>query len=147
ESVPIDVMGQVRDHHYLTVAGYEVPLPRILLVEGQWYFFGSTDSAVASGEFIEKNHQLIPTDGRGISIDLSVTSHLMYVWFGVGLTLLLTFIIAGRYRRGLGRETEPEGWFHNLFEFVFVFVRDEIAKANIPEEKYQKFMPYLFGVF
>lgn len=147
KSVPIDVLGQVRDHHYLTVAGYELPLPRIILVEGEWYFFGSTDSAVESGAFVEKNHQLIPADGREITIDLSITSHLMYVWFGVGLTLLLTFMVAARYKRGEGRETEPKGWFQNLFELVFVFVRDEIAKANIPEEKHQKFVPYLFGVF
>jgi len=78
---------------------------------------------------------------------MSITSHLMYVWFGVGLTLLLTIAVARRYRQGVGRETEPKGWFQNLFEITFLFVRDEIARTNIPEGKYEKFVPYLFGVF
>jgi F-type H+-transporting ATPase subunit a len=28
-----------------------------------------------------------------------------------------------------------------------VFVRDEIARTNIPDDKYKKFVPYLFAVF
>lgn len=147
ESVPIDVIGKVRDHHYLELAGLKVQLPRILLVGGEWYFYSGTDSAVESGKFAEVNHQLVPTNGQEITLDMSITSHLMYVWFGVGLTLLLTFMMAGRYRKGTGRKTEPRGWFHNLFEIVFVFVRDEIAETNIPEGKHHKFVPYLFAVF
>lgn len=144
---PIDVVGKVQDHDYLTVAGYHISLPRILLVNGEWHVFGSTESAVESGLFVEENHQLKPADGSEITLDMSITSHLMYVWFGVGLTILITVMMARRYRRGIGRKTEPKGWFQNLFEITFVFVQDEIAKNNIPDEKYRKFVPYLFAVF
>ncbi|MDZ7694413.1 MAG: F0F1 ATP synthase subunit A [Balneolaceae bacterium] len=59
----------------------------------------------------------------------------------------MTIAMARRYRKGIGRETEPRGWFQNLFEITFVFVRDEITKNNIPEDKYEKFVPYIFAVF
>lgn len=147
KDIPIDVVGKVQDHNYLNVAGYHLELPRILLVNGEWYFYGSTHAAVESGNFVEENHSLVPADGSEISLDLSITSHLMYFWFGVLLTLWITIAMARRYRKGVGRETEPRGWFQNLFEITFVFVRDEIAKTNIPEGKYRKFVPYLFSVF
>lgn len=144
---PIDVMGKVVDHHYLSLPGTELHLPRILLADGEWFFYWSTEDAIASGNFVEEDHALVAAGGGEITLDLSITSHLMYVWFGVLLTLWLTLAMARRYKRGAGRETEPKGWFQNLFEIVFVFVQDEIARQNIPEDKYRKFVPYLFAVF
>lgn len=144
---PIDVIGKVVDHHYLDLPGYELPLPRILLVNGEWHFYTSTQAAAASGSFVEQEQGLVPADGSEVTLDMSITSHLMYVWFGILLTLWLTIAMARRYQRGTGRETEPKGWFQNLFEITFVFVQDEIAQKNIPEDKYRKFVPYLFAVF
>ncbi|MDZ7682565.1 MAG: F0F1 ATP synthase subunit A [Fodinibius sp.] len=144
---PIDVVGKVVDHHELAVGGMYIPLPRILLVDGEWYFYGSTESAAASDEFMLKDEVLVPASGAAITLDMSITSHLIYVWFGLILTLWITIAMARKYKRGAGRKTEPEGWFQNLFEIVFMFVRDDIAKTNIPDNKYQKFVPYLFTVF
>ncbi len=147
EGAPIDVMGQVRNHNYLTVAGAHIPLPRILLAGGEWYFYPSTEAAVESGNFIVDHHVLMPANGGEITLDLSITSHLMYFWFGFGLTLVLTLAMARKYRKGTGRETEPKGWFQNTFETTFLFIRDTIAKNNIPANKYERFVPYLFTVF
>jgi len=150
QEMPIDVIGKVQDHHYLDFAGYPLPLPRILFVEGSYFpdIFWSTEGAIESGKFSEDaDHALVPTDGSSVVLDMSITSHLMYFWFAVILTLWLTFAMARRYRRGDGRKTEPKGWFQNLFEITFVFVQDEIAKTNIPDDKYRKFVPYLFAVF
>lgn len=144
---PIDVVGKVQDHNSLDVAGLHIPLPRIILVDGQWYFYGSTESAVASGNFVEENGALVPADGSPITIDMSITSHLVFFWLAIVLTLWLTIGMARKYKKGVGRKTEPRGWFQNLFEITFVFVRDEIARDNIPDEKYKKFVPYLFAVF
>lgn len=148
--VPIDVVGKVQDHHYVEFLGAHIYLPRILFIEGSYLPdpYLTTEAAVESGKYIEdENHNLKRADGKEIVLDMSITSHLVFVWIGVGLTLLLTVAMARRYHRGPGRETEPKGWFQNLFETTFVFVRDEIAKNNIPDDKYRKFVPYLFGVF
>lgn len=150
KDIPIDVMGKVQDHYYFDLAGYHMPLPRIIFVDGSFlpYWFWSTEAAVASGKFEEQpDHSLIMTSGGTVSLDMSITSHLMYFWIAIVLTLWLTIAMARRYRRGEGRETEPRGWFQNLFEVTFVFVQDDIAKTNIPDDKYQKFVPYLFAVF
>lgn len=147
DGAPIDVTGKVVDHNYLEVVGIKINLPRILLVDGEWYFYSSTKSAVASGEFVEEEGALVPAGGGEITLDMSITAHLVYVWVGILLTLWLTIAMAKRYRNGVGRKTEPRGWFQNLFEVVFVFVRDDIAKMNIPDDKYQKFVSYLFAVF
>lgn len=147
DSAPINVVGKVADHHELAVLGMHMPLPRIMLVEGEWYFYSSTESAVESGEFVKKSGSLAPAGDAQITLDMSITSHLMYVWFGLILTLWLTIAMGRRYQRGVGRETEPQGWLQNFFEIVFEFVQDDIAKTNIPDNKYKKFVPYLFTVF
>lgn len=144
---PIDVVAKVQDHHTLDVASLSIPLPRIILAGGQWYFYGSTESAVDSGTFVEENGALVPANGSAITIDMSITSHLVFFWLAIILTLWMTFAMARKYKRGTGRKTEPKGWFQNLFEITFVFVRDEIARDNISDEKYKKFVPYLFAVF
>jgi F-type H+-transporting ATPase subunit a len=147
KGAPIDVVGKVVDHYELAVLGYYVPLPRIFLVEDNLFVYSSTESAIESGEFVEKDGALMPENGAEITLDLSITSHLMYVWFGLILTIWITIAMARKYKQGVGRKTEPKGWFQNLFEIVFVFVRDDISKKNIPDSKYQKFVPYLFAVF
>ncbi len=144
---PIDVTGKVVDHHYVELAGAKIYLPRILLADGEWFFYGSTESALESGEFVEQEGALVPAAGGEVTLDMSITSHLVYVWLGIVLTLWLTVAMAGKYKKGVGRETEPKGWSQNLFEVVFVFVQDDIAKTNIPNDKYRKFVPFLFGVF
>jgi len=144
---PIDVVGKVVDHHELAVLGAHIPLPRIMLVEGEWYFYGSTESAASSDDFTMNEGTLVPAGDAQVTLDMSITSHLMYVWFGLILTVWMTIAMARRYKRGVGRKTEPQGWFQNLFEIVFKFVQDDIAKTNIPDEKHRKFVPYLFTVF
>lgn len=148
EEPVIDVIGKVVDHDYLElVGGVKVYLPRIFMVDGEWYFFSSTKAAVDSGEFEITEAGLVRSDGESISLDMSITSHLMYVWFGMLLTFLLALWAAGKYRRGVGAETEPKGISQNLFEVFFVFIRDDIAKEYIPGDKHKKFVNYLFSVF
>ncbi|MEX0904315.1 MAG: F0F1 ATP synthase subunit A [Balneolaceae bacterium] len=143
----IDVMGKVVDHDYVELPFTKIYLPRILLVDGDWYFYSNTQSAIDSGEFVMEDSELVRADGAGISLDMSVTSHLIYVWLGILFSLLVTLWAASRYRRGVGSETEPRGAWHNIFEVIFVFVRDDIAKEFIPVEKYVRYVPYLFSIF
>jgi F-type H+-transporting ATPase subunit a len=144
----LDLMSKVADHNYLEVGPMKVQLPRILLVEGgDWYVYSSTESAIESGQFIEVDHVLQPADGRAISIDFSITSHLVYFWFAIGLTLWIFFYMGAKYKSGTGRTSAPKGSFQNIIEIFYIFIRDDIAKANIGEKKYKKYVPYLTGMF
>ncbi|REL33314.1 ATP synthase F0 subunit A [Rhodohalobacter sp. SW132] len=143
----IDVMGKVVDHDYLEVLGAKIYLPKILLVDGSWYFYSNTQSAIESGDFQRVEGAIVRSDGAPVTLDMSITSHLMYVWFGIILTLFCTIWAARRYRRGIGESSEPKGAAHNIFEVFFVFIRDDIAKEYISPDKYKRYVPYLFSVF
>lgn len=146
ESV-IDVMGKVADHDYFELPWTKVYLPRILLADGEWFFYSSTKSAVDSGEFVANDGALVRANGSEITLDMSITSHLIYVWMGLILTFIITLLAGRRYKNGVGRTSEPKGALHNMFEVLFVFIRDDIAKEFIPKDKYEKFVPYLFTIF
>lgn len=147
ESV-IDVLGKVSDHDYFELAGgYKIYLPRIFFSGGQWYFFSSTNAAVESGEFVLSDEGLIRADGASVAFDISITSHLIYVWLGFILSFIITWLVARRYIKGIGRESEPQGALQNIFEVVFVFIRDDVAKEFIPHDKYERYVPYLFSIF
>lgn len=85
------------------------------------------EHAASSGEFLD------------ISITKNVASLIlsMILLFGVFLT------VAKRYKKGIAA---PKG-IQSFFEPLIVFVRDDIAKVNIGEHKYERFMPYLLTLF
>lgn len=81
-----------------------------------------------------------PTNVR--PLDLSITKNVVFI-LAVGLLMLLMFrSMAKSYKqnslpKGVGRVLEP----------LVLFVRDDIARPNIGEEKYKKYMGYLLTVF
>ena len=156
EEPVIDVMGTVADHDYFKVPGFinggKIYLPRIIYwetAEGEAKFsaYPSTKKAIASGDFEDHDHVLAAANGGHIIIDFSITSHLVYFWLGMGLAVLLTISMANRYKKGVGQEVEPKGALQNTFEILFLFIRDEVARANIDDHKADKYVPYLFTVF
>ncbi len=82
-----------------------------------------------------------PTNAHKV-LDFSITKNVVGMLVA-GLLLLLGFgSLAKSYKKGpiptgVGRFLEP----------LVIFVRDEIAKPNIGEKKYKKYMPYLLTVF
>ena len=148
---PIDIMGTVADHDYFTFFGTKLYLPRLFLwqdVNGSTHFstYGSTKKALASGEFEQVEYVITPVNGSML-IDFSLTSHLLYFWFGLGALALFTMYAGSRYKKGIGTSTAPKGVLQNLFEIFYEFIRDEVAKPNIEGEKYKKYVPYLFTMF
>jgi F-type H+-transporting ATPase subunit a len=144
---PIQVVNTVSNHYAFEYPGGTVQLPRILIANGHWYFYRNTRRAVQSGDFVQKNGELVPAAGGTISLDLSITSHLLYFWFSLLIALIMTVAMARRYKKGYGRTTHPQGWFQNMFEAVFIFIRDEVAYKNLSPKLSRKYLPFLFGVF
>ena len=75
-------------------------------------------------------------------LDFSITKNVL----GMLVTGLLMFLgfagLAKKYKKG----PIPTG-FARVLEPLVIYVRDEIARPNIGEKKYKKFMPYLLTVF
>ena len=153
----IDVMGTVADHDYFKVPkfinGGKLYLPRIFYWEtaegeAQLSAYVSTKKALASDEFIETDEgAIVPAGGGSIKVDLSITSHLVYFWLGMGLAVILTIMAASRYKKGIGRDVEPKGAMQNIFEVLFVFIRDDVARDNIDAHKADRYVPFLFTMF
>lgn len=148
---PIDILGTVADHDNLDTPFGAIYLPRIfywknVAGESQFDIFKSSASAVASGLFEEVEHVVSPVNGH-IIVDLSITSHLFFFWLSLTCVLLLTLYVRSLYIAGTGRTSEPKGLVQNLFEVLFVFIRDDVAKPNIDDRKYARYVPYLFTVF
>ncbi len=105
---------------------------------------GDVEALIASGAHLDAH--LVPAAGSVI-IDFSITRHLIFSLLGAGIVLIIFLRLAGRYKRGIGRETAPQGLFQNLFETLIVFIRDDVARPNLGDEHYKKFLPYLLTVF
>ena len=102
------------------------------------------EALIASGAHLDAH--LVPAAGSLI-IDFSITRHFVFVLLASAIVLIIFLRLAGRYKRGIGRETAPRGLFQNLFETLIIFVRDDVARPNLGDEHYKKFLPYLLTVF
>lgn len=151
-----------------------VPLPIILLDDGikifssnKFYKSGEevvvsindgTDHYLASTEegyglYHEKIYKLnesgaleFDESGNITSVrpmDFSISKNVFAILF---TALLLLFIAISTARSYKGAGGAPKG-IAKFIEPVILFVRDDIAKDNIGEKKYAKYMPYLLTVF
>lgn len=76
--------------------------------------------------------------------DLSITRNVTSLFITFLLMILIMFSVAKFYKkngavapRGIAKFVEP----------IILFVRDDVAKSNIGEEKYKKYVPFLLTVF
>ena len=159
------------DDHYYSFFGdaethkhYGFPLPVILIDEGLKVFM-STEDFVYKGKVVENGGQfykyyhgkIYKTDAAGTisydehhhptnakPLDFSITKNV----FGLILASILLFWgftrLAKTYKSS--PNNLPKG-FGRVLEPLVIYVRDEMARPNIGEKKYKKFMPYLLSVF
>lgn len=85
--------------------------------------------------------QFSPMQIGGLTLDLSITKHVVFLW----LAAVLLIVAATLVSRSVRRREVPSG-FSNMVEAVIVFVRDEIAVANMGPGGL-RYMPYLLTTF
>jgi len=165
----VDIMDKLANHYYLDFKPIgKVELPRILFYNAEFSVFSNTTSALNSssgwvdqyylenpdkiiykedGRIYPASYKLVKEDGSAPTIDFSLSSHL--VWFAISGFLVL--FIFGRMKAKYSPHSidglVPKGPVQNMFESLVIFVRDDIALANIGPEKYLKYSPYLLSAF
>jgi F-type H+-transporting ATPase subunit a len=82
-----------------------------------------------------------PVHFLGLTIDLSITKHVVFVWVAALVLLLLMSVAA---RKNAARMT-PRG-FGNLIEILIVFIRDEVILPTIGREGL-RFLPFFLTLF
>lgn len=143
-----------------------IPLPMFIYDHGEFKFFMSSDfydedhKAIAHEGYMIDHGKLVRAgaghesdDGHGEGaseehaaadfLNLSITKNVASLFLSVFLMLITFISIAKRYKNGV---SAPKG-LQSLFEPIIVFIRDDIAKTNIGEDKYQRFMPFLLTMF
>jgi len=85
--------------------------------------------------------QFDPVTIAGISFDLSITKHVVFLWISA-LVLIAFAVIAAR--KNSKREV-PTG-FGNLMEVFIAFIRDEVVVPNMGSAGV-RYMPYLLTTF
>lgn len=102
--------------------------------------FYIADKGPYAGQIVE-----LRPDGSEIKpLDLSITKNVLSIFVSVFLMFLVFIPIANRYKK---YPMEAPKGIQSFFEPVILFVRDDIARPAIGEEKYQRFMPYLLSIF
>ena len=76
--------------------------------------------------------------------DLSITKNVVSLFFGAIFILVIMGSVAKFYKKN--GAVAPKGLAKYL-EVIVVMVRDDVAKANIGEAKYKKYVPYLLTIF
>ena len=76
--------------------------------------------------------------------DFSITKNVTSLIIGSFLVFIIMFSCA-RFYKNHG-SVAPKG-IAKFMEPIIVFIQDDIAKANINEKKYKKFVPYLLTIF
>jgi F-type H+-transporting ATPase subunit a len=82
-----------------------------------------------------------PFSVAGITVDMSITKHVVFLWIAAALLCLVAAIVA----RVNARRDVPTG-FGNLFEVLVVFIRDEVALPNMGAGGL-RYLPYLLTTF
>jgi F-type H+-transporting ATPase subunit a len=83
-------------------------------------------------------------DEENLPLDFSITKAVAGL-FGAAVIGLLLFLSLARSYKKTGI-SHPKG-IQSFLEPIILFVRDDIAIANIGKHKYAKYMPYLLTVF
>jgi F-type H+-transporting ATPase subunit a len=123
-----------------------IPLPMILYSEdGQLDVFMSSrldHGQVYRGYQIEGHGHLVNVEGKKF-YDLSITKNVASMLLSAILLLLVFTAVASGYKKNGGKA--PKG-IQSFFEPIIVFIRDDIAKANIGP-KYERYVPFLLTIF
>ncbi|MDZ7897139.1 MAG: F0F1 ATP synthase subunit A [Arcicella sp.] len=129
---------------------YSIPLPCIVWNNGGLKVFSSNrfkdehheNTASYEGLKLEEG-KIVAEDGSSV-FDISITKNVASLLISVVLLLAIFFTIAKSYKERAGKA--PKG-LQSFFEPIIVFIRDEVAKTNIGEKHYRRFLPYLLTVF
>jgi len=142
------IFGHIMDSHDFHLWGdLAVPLPCILYDKqnGLSVFMSSKfDHGHVDYKGYHYDHGALSRPDGLKYWDFSITKNVFAMLLVATLLSILFLSVAKAYRRREGQA--PKG-VQAFIEPLFMFIRDDIAKENIGEKKYEKFVPYLVAIF
>ncbi len=166
EKEKLDIMGHVmdaHDWHFFTIGHdhYSVPLPVILYSTDKGLEVMMSSAFHHHGEVVidslghkyyhykgykmdEHAAKIKPIEDSRSVYDFSITKNVASMFLSVFFLCFIFFSVARSYRKNVGKA--PKG-MQSFFEPLIVYVRDEIAKPNIGDKHFARFMPLLLTIF
>ncbi len=157
------IMDHIGDSHDWHIVGdLHMPLPVILKTPGGIEVFSSarflgehhhpTSYTGKYGTYAMEGKRVVAVDAAGhideaataAMWDLSLTKNAVTIIFCCTLMCLLFISVARGYAK---RGTSAPKGVASFLEPIILFIRDDVAKANIGEKHYQRFTPYLLSLF
>jgi F-type H+-transporting ATPase subunit a len=116
--------------------------------KGGLKFVKSHEKIYYANETADSHGSYVSHDEKGnisnvLPLDFSITKSVVGIFIAMLIILLVFSKVAKSYKTNGGVPKKLTGWMEPLV----VFVRDDIAKANIGEAKYKKFVPFLLSIF
>ncbi len=152
EDGEFDVTGMIMHHladanEFHVLGDFSIPLPCILYNRDKGKFDMFLSSKFEHGHKTHNGYKLdhgrVKTVDGSNFIDFSITKNVFTMLLASLILCLIFFSVAGAYKRREGQA--PKG-LQGFLEPLIVFIREDVAKANIGP-KYEKFTPYLLTVF
>ena len=148
-------MSSVLDHGHVAHNGYVLDHGRVkriaddafntqegVAVEAIKSVEGSSYAVIGGKEYaLESNMTFV--SGSSF-IDFSITKNVAGMLLAALLLFVTFFTIKKSYAKRAGEA--PKG-LQSFFEPIIIFIRDEVARPNIGEHKYEKYLPYLLTIF
>ncbi|MGB1041269.1 MAG: F0F1 ATP synthase subunit A [Flavobacteriales bacterium] len=106
---------------------------------GKIYY--ANETADSHGSYITHDEEGHSKNAK--PLDFSITKSVVGIFLTMIILLLVFTSVARSYKKNGGVPRKLTGWMEPLV----VFVRDDIAKANIGEAKYKKYVPFLLSIF
>ncbi|MEO9893591.1 F0F1 ATP synthase subunit A [Aurantibacter sp.] len=160
DSHDFSLYSYTNEQHEHVYVGF--PLPVILWDNGLKVFSSSKfhhgeEIAEVDGNYYKLYHSKIyKTDAEGTinydeahhpinekPIDFSITKSVVMIF----VTCLLMFFLFSGLAKSYGKNGGIPTGAGRFFEPIILYIRDDIARPNIGEEKYKKYMPYLLSIF
>lgn len=100
----------------------------------------ASEASNTDGTYVSLDKALHPTNAH--PLDFSITK----LVFSMFISMLLLLLIFGASARSYKENGMPKG-IAKFTEPLVVFIRDEIARPNIGEKQYKKYLPFLLTLF
>lgn len=158
----LDHIADAHEFHFFTVKksdGSEfhatLPLP-VILYSPQRGFAFFMSSKFHHGHEEYKGYKMVGHDIVAVKedgtpdetvkvYDFSLTKNVVQMFLAIIILFFIMRSVAKKYKAGQGVNTAPKG-LQSLIEPVVLFVRDDVAKANLGHG-YKKYLPYLLTLF
>lgn len=144
-------MGEMIFHHILNSDEIEISpigaihLPYMFFDKDGFHFFKNRESLLQNSTYTIDPHKMPVkaerTDGIPITLDMSISKHLVFLW----ISFIILVLAARKAAKSNSKNSVPKG-IGNLIETLVVYVRDEMVlpttgKAGV------KILPFFLTIF